>query len=253
MTKGLVGGMTDYDHQSFEDILKDLNDEIKRTASFKNEIIENINVLKANSYWKTNVPFNFKSEVEYAVKHYNTTISEITDILKDIQYEVKKHHIKRLRKISKIARDINYGIGKIWYQEYEDKDYNNPNFIIVEHIYCDTRDMAVNLLDISNIAERLNDYIGKSNINNMKKNNPWISGSFYLVLALVVISVLGFLFNSVHWMSFPIIIIGGVLLIGLIGFLQLKNDDKITDKSFVSLIKEIYKRLLIINKDKQEE
>ena len=54
-------------------------------------------------------------------------------------------------------------------------------------------------------------------------------------------------------MSFPIIIIGGVLLIGLIGFLQLKNDDKITDKSFVSLIKEIYKRLLIINKDKQEE
>lgn len=250
MTKGIIGGMTDYNHQSFEDILKDLNDEIKRTASFRNVIIKNIDILKANSYWKTNVPFNFKSKVEYAVKHYDTTISEITDILKDIKYEVKEHHIKRLRKISTIAQDINQGIGRIWHQEYENKDYGNPNFKIVEDIYCDTRDMAVNLLDISNIAERLNDYIGKSN--KKKNNNPWSSGSFFLVVVVIIIFVLGVLSIFVHWINLPIIIIGSILLVGLIGSFQLKNDDKITDKSFISLIKEIYKRLPLLNKNKEE-
>lgn len=156
-----------------------------------------------------------------------------------------------MQKISTTAREINMSIGKIWHQAYDNKDYDNPNFRIVEQIYCDTRDMAVNLLDISNIAERLNDYIGKTRFN-MKKNNPWISGTFYLFLALMVIAALGVLSQSVHWMLFPMIIIGGILLIGLIGILQLKNDDKIMDKSFVSLIKETYKRLPLIGNNNKK-
>ena len=69
MAKGLIGGMTDYNHQSFDDILVDLYDERKRTISFRDKIVKNIDILKANSYWN-NVPFNFKSQVEYAVKQY---------------------------------------------------------------------------------------------------------------------------------------------------------------------------------------
>ena len=244
MAKGLIGGMTDYNHQSFDDILVDLYDERKRTISFRDKIVKNIDILKANSYWN-NVPFNFKSQVEYAVKHYNTAITE--EIHKDLKNEVKEHHIKRLRKISTVSREINVSIGRIWHQEYDNDDYDNSNFRIVERIYCDTRDMAVNLLDISNVAERLNDYIGKSKFN-MKKNNPWLSGSFYLFLVVIVIATLGVLAQSVHWALLPIIIIGGILLIGLIGIFQLKNDDKITDKSFVSLVKETYKRLPLISK-----
>ncbi|MBS7199322.1 MAG: hypothetical protein KH111_14475 [Bacteroidales bacterium] len=171
MAKGLIGGKTDYNHQSFDDILTDLNEERKQTTLFRAEIIKNINILKANSYWENNVPFNFRSEVEYAVKHYNTTIVEFKDIHKDLKNEVKEHHVKRLQKISTIAQTINVSIGRIWHQEYDNKDYDNSNFWIVERIYCDTRDIAVNLLDISNIAERLNDYIGKSTFN-MKKTIP---------------------------------------------------------------------------------
>ena len=251
MAKGIIGGMTDYSHQSFDDILTDLNEERKRTSSFRGEIVKNVNILKANSYWESYVPFNFKCQVEYAIKHYDTVIVELKDIHKDINNEVKEHHVKRLQKISTTAQEINMSIGKIWHQEYDNKDYDNPNFRIVERIYCDTRDMAVNLLDISNIAERLKDYIGKTRFS-MKKNNPWISGSFYLFLAVIIIVALAVLSQSVHWMLFPIIIIGGVLLIGLIGILQLKNDDKITDKSFVSLIKDTYKRLPFIGDNKRK-
>lgn len=163
-----------------------------------------------------------------------------------MQREVKQHHVQRLYKISKIAQEINVDIGKIWHQQYNNKQYGNADFRIVESIYRNTRDMAVNLLDISNIAERLNDYIGKTNPN-MIKNNPWISGSFYLTVAIITITGLAVLSNSVHWTLFPIIIIGGIFLIGMIGVLQLKNDDKIADKSFVSLVLETFKRLPLIS------
>lgn len=91
-----------------------------------------------------------------------------------------------------------------------------------------------------NITEKGN--IDKS----VKKQTPWISGSFYLVVAIVAITGLAVLSNSVHWTLFPIIIIGGILLIGIIGLLQLKNDDKISDKSFTTLLIETYKRLPLL-------
>lgn len=249
MAKGLLGGMTDYSHQSFTDILDDLESERKNTIAFKNNIQANVDHLTANSYWN-NVPFDFKSIVAYALRHYNTAIGEFADIVRELKVEVKEHHIKQLSRISEVAQKINVDIGRIWHQEYVNKDYGDPDFTIVENIYASTRDMAVNLLDTSNIADRLKDYVGKQNLT-MKKNNPWISGSFYLTLAIVVITGLATLSNMVHWTLFPIIIIGGVLLTGMVGLLQLKNDDKITDKSFVSLMVETYKRLPLIRRKKQ--
>ena len=112
--------------------------------------------------------------------------------------------------------------------------------------------MAVNLLDTANIAERLNDYIGKTNPN-MKKNNPWISGTFYLTIVIVIITGLAVLSQSVHWTLLPIIIISSILIVSLVGILQLKNDDRITDKSFVSLMTETFKSLPLINKSKKKK
>ena len=84
-----------------------------------------------------------------------------------------------------------------------------------------------------------------------QKNNPWISGSFYLFVAIVVISGLAVLGNMVDWILLPIIIIGGILLIGIIGAFQLKNDDKLKDETFLSLITETYKRLPLLKKLKK--
>ena len=72
MAKGLIGGMTDYNHQSFSDILKDLDDEKKRTISFRDTIQHNVDQLIANSYWQTNVPFDFRNIVNYSLKHFKS-------------------------------------------------------------------------------------------------------------------------------------------------------------------------------------
>ena len=252
MAKGIIGGMTDYSHQSFQDILNDIAAEKERTVSFRNEIQKNVEILTTNSYWNSHVPSDFQSMISYALRHYSTAIDEFDDMYRDIDNEVKEHHVKRLKRISTVAQEINVEIGRIWHQRYYNKDYGNEDFRIVETIYEDTRDMAVNLLDISNIADRLDDYIGKINPNNMKKNNPWISGSFYVFLALIVIAGLATLSKAVHWTILPIIIIGGILIIGLIGVLQLKNDGQISDKSFVHLVSETYKRLPLLGNKKNK-
>ncbi|MEQ6118670.1 hypothetical protein [Reichenbachiella sp. MALMAid0571] len=252
MAKGLLAGMTDYNHQSFEDILGDLKKERQNAAAFKNKIQQNIDILTKNGYWANSVPFDFRNIVAYAMTHFNTVISELTDMENDLQNEVQQNHLKRLRKISTVAQENNIAIGKIWHQQYDNKDYENDDFRKVESVYCDTRDMAVNLLDVENIAERLEDYIGKKKPE-MKKNNPWLSGSFYLIATIVVISGLGVLSNTVEWYLFPIVLIGGILIVGIVGVLQLKNDERISDKSFVSLIKETYKRLPLLNQIKKTE
>jgi hypothetical protein len=105
---------------------------------------------------------------------------------------------------------------------------------------------------MENIAERLDDFIGKKRPI-MKKNNPWLSGSFYLTAAILVIITLGVLSNTVDWYLLPIVLIAGILIIGLIGVLQLRNDDRISDKSFSSLIKETYRRLPLLNQIKKDK
>ena len=112
MAKGLIGGMTDYSHQSFQDILKDIEEEKERTIEFKYQIEKNIEILTLNSYWTNTVPHVFKSIVAYSLVHYTTTITELEDIHKDLKNEVKKHHVKRLSKISKVASKINVDIGR---------------------------------------------------------------------------------------------------------------------------------------------
>lgn len=172
MAKGLIGGMTDYSHQSFNDIISDLESEKVNTIAFITMIEEEIEKANKNKYWDNKVPHVFKSIVAYSIKHYRTTVTELGEIVEEIKNEVQEHHCKRLQRISKVADEINVEIGQVWNRKYDEKikDYGEKDFRHVEQVYRDTRDMAVNLLDISNLASRLKDYIGKSS-NNMGKKN----------------------------------------------------------------------------------
>jgi hypothetical protein len=52
MAKGLLAGMTDYNHQSFEEIVGDLEKERKNTIAFKSQIEQNIDILTKHYYGK---------------------------------------------------------------------------------------------------------------------------------------------------------------------------------------------------------
>lgn len=251
MAKGMFAGSTDYSHQTLDDIKSDIKSEVENLNYFIEKIKENIEFLEDNDYWNSNVPNNFKWFISYCLKAYDTARIDFSDILNDIDYEVKEHHCIRLNKISTVADEINRDIGRLWHQDYNEKykDYGNSNFTKVENIYAITRDIAVNLLDFDNLAVRLRDYIGQSK-KQMKKNNPWISGTFYLFVSIIVFTGLAVLSNMLSWYALPIVIIGSILIVGIIGALQLKNDDKISDKSFVNLMIATYKKLPLLNNKK---
>ena len=194
------------------------------------------------------MPYSFKNCVAYALKHYSTTIHEIEDIVSDFPSEIKEHHCVRLRNIGRVADQINTDIGQIWHRRDLKKEYEKPNFLILEDVYTDTRDMAVNLSDIDNIANRLDQFVGRKTM----VNNPWMSGSFYLLATVIFLMILTVISIWVSWYTLPIVVIGGVLLVGAIGALQLRNDDRLKEENFIKLMLEVFKRLpLLVIKEKK--
>ncbi|OQP64994.1 hypothetical protein [Niastella populi] len=90
--------------------------------------------------------------------------------------------------------------------------------------------------------------ISVMNSNMSNKNNPWVSGTFYLFVAIFIFGGLACCANFVSWAVMPIVIIGGILIIGVIGGLQLRNDDKLKEEGFLKLMGETYKRLPLLRR-----
>lgn len=88
-------------------------------------------------------------------------------------------------------------------------------------------------------------------IQGRKENKPivrsaWANGSFYLLTFAVVIAGLGVLANTVPWYALAAILIAGILFVPLIGFLQLRQDDRLSEKSFGELMKLVVGQLPLI-------
>ena len=78
--------------------------------------------------------------------------------------------------------------------------------------------------------------------------SSWASGSFYLFAFLCVIGALGVLVKVVGWYALPIIIIGGVIVLPIIGALQLRQDNRLSQKKFLDLVSMAFKQLPLISK-----
>jgi Flp pilus assembly protein TadB len=78
------------------------------------------------------------------------------------------------------------------------------------------------------------------------KNNPWTAGSFYLVTAVIIMAALGALAKFIPWYALPFIILGGVLVLSIVVASQLRNDERLSDKSFTTLMVESLKYLPLI-------
>ena len=79
-------------------------------------------------------------------------------------------------------------------------------------------------------------------------SNPWISGSFYLLVAVVMMILVAAISRMVNPVVFPIVLVGGVLVVMVIGAFQLKQDDRFSEAGFLTLMQETLKRLPLIRK-----
>lgn len=83
-----------------------------------------------------------------------------------------------------------------------------------------------------------------------RKNNPWVSGSFYRVAALAVVLVFAAIARVVSVWVLPPVIIGGILTVAVVGALQLRNDSALSERTFRALMIEALKRLPLLSKNK---
>lgn len=78
------------------------------------------------------------------------------------------------------------------------------------------------------------------------RSSPWTSGSFYLFALVVVIAASAGVAHTLSWLAVPAVLVAGVIGVGVIGALQLRHDDRLKEKSFLSLMGETYRQLPLI-------
>ena len=164
-----AAGMTDFSHQTLDDIVKELEDNLDSLKFIQDFLTSHQKVLMENGYWN-NVNDDFKSLIAYVRKFYETCITETEDIVSEIPIEIQQHHIKRILRMYNIADELNFKFGDVWHRGYKPKEYGNDNFRLVEQMYAKGRDAAIYMLDLSNVANRLEDFVGKKNHILLKEN-----------------------------------------------------------------------------------
>lgn len=160
MAQSLFAGATEYEHQSLEDILTDIENWIELINKTKSICTVNIRELKETNYWNM-VYDDFKISITRALNHFDTVISDIKRISTGIKNDnIKSVHIKLLQQITKQSSENEKYISKSWHSTDRWKEYGNSNFIKVELLYTEIKGTVCTLLDASNMAMRLKDYMG---------------------------------------------------------------------------------------------
>lgn len=158
MSRSIIAGMTDYSHQTFEDMVHDIQDwvsDLNTTINYYNETIAN---LKSTNF-RNDAPYDLKRLFEYALHFYATSKSELSEILHEITLEVKRHHVERIKNLSDTSKQLNQKYGITWHSA--DIDYSDVNHQTLEKMYQRGRDTAAGMMDLSNLGARLAHFIGR--------------------------------------------------------------------------------------------
>lgn len=68
------------------------------------------------------------------------------------------------------------------------------------------------------------------------RQSPWVSGSFYATLFLIVISALLVTARVLPLWAIPVIMVCGLLGTSILGAFQLRHDEKLTERGFLRLM-----------------
>ncbi|MCE1189749.1 MAG: hypothetical protein LWX56_11490 [Ignavibacteria bacterium] len=72
--------------------------------------------------------------------------------------------------------------------------------------------------------------------NKEKAYNPWLTGSFYILLFLIIMATLLTANSIIAWYMWPVVIISLLLIFSTIGAFQLRADEKLQEKNFLQLM-----------------
>jgi Flp pilus assembly protein TadB len=76
--------------------------------------------------------------------------------------------------------------------------------------------------------------------------SPWVSGSFYLCCVVVVIAVMLVAGKVLSVLALPIVVVASVLLVTMVGAFQQRQDQRLSEKTFLQLMLATLKNLPIV-------
>lgn len=171
MTRSLISGTTDYSHQSISDIISDIDSYIDEITSISMSFDEKIKKIKDKSYWNK-IHHDFNSVIYLSQRLFATALEELKEIRKDLLLEVRDDHVIRIRNLGGKSRELFLRYGEVWNGKYQNKEYGNESFALVEWLYKNGKDTLGGMMDLINISNRLNDFVGRKG-----KNKPESIGS----------------------------------------------------------------------------
>lgn len=166
MARSLFAGMSDYSHQSLKDVIEDMKEMTEYTKGYQERAQKGFDEVIAEFESSTDKRMfsDFLGIGGTAIKLFDTCKTELIEIAEDLATSVQEHHVTRLAKLGTKAQELNVTLGRIWHSE--DKrltglKYGTPRMKAYEKLYANARQGAVELMDLSNMAARLRDFLGR--------------------------------------------------------------------------------------------
>lgn len=81
----------------------------------------------------------------------------------------------------------------------------------------------------------------------------WVNGGFYLVAFAVIIALLAAVARTIPVWLLPIILIGGLVAVSVIGALELRRSDKLSQSNFLQLMALTFRQLPLLRRFWQKD
>ena len=165
MAQGLFGGCTSYEVQSLNSIIKDVENWKSYSQIINRELKERVEKAKENKFWEK-VGFDFKMTIISTINYTENMLYDFDMIINACRLdELTEREVTLLYNIGKNAHEFNRQYPRDFKGDNRWHDYGNKDFENIEKMYQDGRDFFVTLLDATNAANRLKDYINKKIVN----------------------------------------------------------------------------------------
>jgi Flp pilus assembly protein TadB len=76
--------------------------------------------------------------------------------------------------------------------------------------------------------------------------SPWATGSFYLAVVIAVVALLLVVGSVLPLWMFPVVVVGVVLLVSVVGAFQLRQDKALSERGFLQLMTMTLRRLRLL-------
>ena len=174
MTQGIIAGMTDYSDQNLSDIAEDISSWIEYCEKTKEKFESNIAAIKKEGLWESTVPYDFQNFCLNLPETCETYIHDFKIVLKSVEIDcITQREIKLMRNLwEKAHENERWCVEAYKYSEPDGWcDFGTPEFEKIEELYAKGRDFYVTMFDTGNVAARMEDYMKKDNVVEVKTSN----------------------------------------------------------------------------------